>query len=63
MTATRAYEVQDAPRYEHPQTPQPTIPRDRDPRCWRCKKFLAVLVTRPWEIICARCGATNASPP
>lgn len=40
-----------------------TIPVvDREPRCWRCGKKLAVLLTRPWEIACVRCGARNATP-
>jgi hypothetical protein len=36
---------------------------DREPRCWRCGKKLAVFLTRPWRIECVRCKARNASPP
>ena len=32
---------------------------DREPRCRRCNKKLAVLLTRPWEIVCVRCNAKN----
>ncbi len=32
---------------------------DREPRCWRCKRKLAELVSRPWEIVCTRCKARN----
>ena len=35
---------------------------DELPRCWRCKKLLAIAVSRPWEIDCARCKAKNCSP-
>lgn len=35
--------------------------KDEAPRCWRCKKMLAVSVTRPWTIICPRCKARNAA--
>ena len=35
---------------------------DRQPRCWKCKKKLAVFLTRPWEIDCVRCKSTNAQP-
>lgn len=34
---------------------------DAKPRCWRCKRVLAVSVARPWEIQCGRCKAKNAS--
>lgn len=27
---------------------------DHGPRCWKCNRLLAVLVTRPWRIICNR---------
>ena len=33
---------------------------DREPRCWGCHKKLAVFLTRPWRIDCARCGTANA---
>lgn len=33
---------------------------DREPRCWRCSRMLARLVTRPWVIDCPRCRARNA---
>lgn len=33
---------------------------DEKPRCWRCNRLLAVLVTRPWAITCTRCKAQNA---
>jgi phage FluMu protein Com len=29
------------------------------PRCWRCNKLLAELVTSPWRITCPRCKAAN----
>jgi phage FluMu protein Com len=41
---------------EHP----PVV--DREPRCWRCNKKLAIFLSRPWRIECVRCKATNASP-
>lgn len=28
-------------------------------RCGRCNKYLAELASRPWRILCARCGHTN----
>lgn len=34
---------------------------DEAPRCWRCNRLLAVLVTRPWVIRCSRCKAENKS--
>lgn len=34
---------------------------DREPRCWRCNKKLAVALTRPWEIVCVRCKAKNVA--
>ena len=30
-----------------------------EPRCWRCNRKLAELVTSPWMIRCSRCKATN----
>jgi hypothetical protein len=36
---------------------------DREPRCWRCRRVLASVVTRPWRMRCAKCRAENASPP
>lgn len=32
---------------------------DTSPRCWRCNKVLAVYLTRPWQVDCFRCHATN----
>ena len=32
---------------------------DYEPRCWRCDKKLAELVSRPWTIVCTRCKARN----
>lgn len=32
---------------------------DRQPRCWRCNRKLAELVSRPWDIVCTRCKARN----
>jgi phage FluMu protein Com len=29
------------------------------PRCWRCNKLLAELVTAPWRITCPRCKALS----
>ena len=34
---------------------------DQRPRCWRCGRVLAELLTRPWELSCSRCKAANAS--
>jgi phage FluMu protein Com len=34
---------------------------DERPRCWRCQRLLAELVTRPWAIRCGRCKALNQS--
>ena len=34
---------------------------DQRPRCWRCGRVLAEKLTRPWELKCTRCKATNAS--
>lgn len=40
-----------------------TVQTDQEPRCWRCRKKLAEYLSRPWEIICQRCHAVNASAP
>lgn len=32
---------------------------DEKPRCWRCERLLAEMVTRPWRIVCSRCKASN----
>lgn len=32
---------------------------DVDVRCWRCGRYLAELLTRPWVIKCGRCKARN----
>jgi hypothetical protein len=37
------------------------LSEDKEPRCWRCKKMLALQVTRPWVIICHRCKAKNGA--
>ena len=29
------------------------------PRCWRCNKLLAEMVSAPWRITCPRCKAAN----
>lgn len=34
---------------------------DRDPYCWKCKRKLADLATRPWSIPCPHCFAKNRS--
>ncbi len=36
---------------------------DEKPRCWRCNRALAYVVTRPWQIKCSKCNATNGSAP
>lgn len=33
---------------------------DIEPRCWRCNRMLAKLLTRPWHIDCPRCHAHNS---
>jgi phage FluMu protein Com len=37
--------------------------QDLAPRCWRCGKLLAELLTRPWRIRCPRCRALNGTAP
>lgn len=37
-----------------------SVKADTKPRCTRCAKVLAWLVTRPWRIQCSRCGLDNA---
>ncbi len=32
---------------------------DELPRCWRCGRLMAEMVTRPWRIKCGRCKAIN----
>lgn len=55
---------QDAPRPETTSlVPQQVVFTDAAPRCWRCKRKLAELVSRPWQLNCSRCKAQNASPP
>jgi len=29
------------------------------PRCWRCNKLLAELLSSPWRVVCPRCHAVN----
>lgn len=36
---------------------------DRDVRCWRCRRMLALLATRPYRFVCPKCHAANGSPP
>lgn len=36
------------------------VAQDAEPRCHRCARMLARLLTRPWIIDCPRCGARNA---
>jgi hypothetical protein len=36
-----------------------STPLDAEPRCWRCNKKLAEIVSRPWVIVCVRCKARN----
>lgn len=36
---------------------------DRDVRCWRCRRAIAVVATRPWLFKCHKCNAVNGSPP
>jgi len=33
--------------------------KDEKPRCWRCDRLLAEMLSRPWVIICSRCKAKN----
>jgi phage FluMu protein Com len=42
-----------------PPDPQQGAGSDTEPRCWRCDKKLAELVSRPWIIVCVRCKARN----
>jgi hypothetical protein len=35
---------------------------DHAPRCFRCNKPIAWMVTRPWRITCRACLTTNCSP-
>lgn len=32
---------------------------DEAPRCWRCNRLLALMLTRPWKMSCPRCKALN----
>ena len=34
-----------------------------EPRCWRCNRKLAELVSSPWVIRCSRCKAANLGGP
>jgi hypothetical protein len=62
VTARRIHTT-DAPRYENQaMIPQPIV-TDEAPRCWRCRRKLADLVSRPWQLVCTKCKATNASAP
>jgi hypothetical protein len=62
VTDLRRLETTDAPRYENQaMIPQPIV-TDEAPRCWRCRRKLADLVTRPWQLVCARCHAMNCEP-
>ena len=38
------------------------VATDQRPRCWRCGRVLGKLLTRPWEMRCLRCKASNSSP-
>lgn len=42
--------------------PVPPI-TDIEPRCWRCDRMLAYLMSRPWRVKCSKCNAINASEP
>ena len=33
--------------------------KDTYPRCTKCNKCLAVVLTRPWTIACPRCKTAN----
>lgn len=57
------YEVTDAPRPETTALIPQAIVTDEAPRCWRCRRKLAEMVSRPWQLTCARCKAMNASAP
>ena len=45
------------------ETRPPPLITDHKPRCWRCRRLLAIEVTRPWEIRCTRCKTRNRSEP
>ena len=36
---------------------------DEKPKCWRCGRILAWVVTRPWRLSCNKCKAVNTSTP
>ena len=33
---------------------------DYNPRCKKCSRVMAGVVTRPWKMKCRRCGAKNS---
>ena len=57
----RVFEVTDAPPYERQVVPHPVT--DYRPQCWRCRRTLAGHLSRPWELRCPKCKATNCSLP
>ena len=61
------YEVTD-PSYEHQRVPPNGVVTDYGVRCagtylgQPCRKLIAEIVTRPWQLTCGRCHTTNRSP-
>lgn len=63
MTAQqwRPLETTDAPKVETTALIPYHVVTDEAPRCWRCRRKLAELVSRPWRCVCPRCKAVNSS--
>lgn len=57
------YETTDMPQPERTVIPLHPAVTDESVRCWRCRRELAKLATRPWLFVCSRCKAHNQSPP
>lgn len=39
---------------------KPLRTSDKAPRCRSCRKKLAEILTRPWRVVCPRCGEVNS---